>query len=56
MSKAGVKVAIRSMESENVRNLPYNAGFAAAYGMGQDEALRAITLTPAEIFGVQDKM
>lgn len=56
MAKAGVKVAIRSMESENVRNLPYNAGFAAAYGMGPDEALRAITLTPAEIFGVQDKL
>ena len=55
MAKAGVKVAIRSMESENVRNLPYNAGFAAAYGMGTEEALRAITLTPAEIMGVEDR-
>ena len=54
MHKAGVKVAIRSGESENVRNLPYNAGFAAAYGLGKDEALRAITITPAEIFGVSD--
>ena len=56
MHKAGVKVAIRSGESENVRNLPYNAGFAAAYGLGKEEALRAITITPAEIFGVSDEV
>ncbi|MEO1449077.1 MAG: amidohydrolase family protein, partial [Bacteroidota bacterium] len=56
MLKAGVKVAIRSNETENVRNLPFNAGYAAAYGMGKEEALRAITLTPAEIFGVEDQM
>jgi imidazolonepropionase-like amidohydrolase len=55
MAGAGVKVAIRTDESENTRNLPFNAGFAAAYGMGTDEALRAITLTPAEIFGVQER-
>ena len=56
MHKAGVKVAIRTGESENVRNLPYNAGFAAAYGLGQEEALRAVTITPAEIFGVSDEI
>ncbi|MFK7953563.1 MAG: amidohydrolase family protein [Ekhidna sp.] len=55
MQKAGVKVAIRTNDTENVRNLPYNAGFAAAYGMGQKEALKAITIVPAEIFGVSDK-
>ena len=54
MSNAGVKVAIRSGESENVRNLPFNAGFAAAYGLGKDEALRAVTLGPAEMFGIAD--
>lgn len=52
MQKAGVKVAIKSNETENVRNLPYNAGFAAAYGMGREEALRAVTIVPAEILGV----
>ncbi len=52
MVDAGVKVAIRSGESENVRNLPFNAGFAAAYGLGKEEALRAVTLGPAEIFGI----
>ncbi len=55
MQKAGVKVAIRTSETENVRNLPFNAGFAAAYGMGTEEALRAVTIVPAEIFGVGDK-
>ncbi len=56
MAKAGVKVAIRSGDTENVRNLPYNAGFAAAYGMGKEEALRAITIVPAEIMGVADEI
>lgn len=56
MQKAGVKVAIRTNEAENVRNLPYNAGFAATYGMGKEEALRAVTIVPAEIFGVADKL
>ncbi|MBT8189856.1 MAG: amidohydrolase family protein, partial [Bacteroidia bacterium] len=52
MHKAGVKVALRTRETENVRNLPFNAGFAAAYGMGKIEALKAVTIIPAEIFGV----
>jgi imidazolonepropionase-like amidohydrolase len=55
MQKAGIKVAIRTNESENVRNLPYNAGFAATYGMGWKEAFKAITIVPAELFGVSDK-
>ena len=56
MHKAGVKVAIRSGDTANARNLPYNAGFAAAYGLGVDEALRAVTIVPAEIFGVSDRL
>lgn len=56
MQKAGVKVAIRTNETENVRNLPFNAGFAAAYGMGTEEALKAVTIVPAEIFGLADKL
>jgi len=56
MKKAGVKVALRTSETENVRNLLYNAGFAATYGMGREEALRAVTIVPAEIFGVSDKL
>ncbi|WP_018126862.1 amidohydrolase family protein [Balneola vulgaris] len=56
MQKAGVKVAIRSNDTENSRNLPYHAGFAAAYGMGREEALKAITINAAEIMGVGDQI
>lgn len=58
MRKAGVKVAIRSNEdgNGNYRNLPYHAGFAVAYGMSKEDALKAITIVPAEILGVSDKM
>ena len=56
MHEAGVKIAIRTGDTENVRNLPFNAGYAATYGLGKDEALKAITLYPAQIFGVDDKI
>lgn len=56
MHSAGVKVAIRTGGTENVRNLPFNAGYAATYGMGKDEALKAVTIYPAEIFGVADML
>ena len=56
LQAAGVKVAIATGGVENVRNAPYHAGFAANYGMGKEEALKAITINPAEIFGVGDKL
>ena len=56
LQQAGVKVALRTMDAENVRNLPYHAGFAAAYGMGREEALKAITINAAEILGVSDQI
>lgn len=56
MAKAGVKVAIRTNDQENVRNLPFHAAFAAAYGMGKEEAWKAVTITPAEIFGLADQL
>ncbi|HET8866338.1 MAG TPA: amidohydrolase family protein [Gracilimonas sp.] len=56
MAAAGVKVAIVSNDTENSRNTPFEAGYAAAYGMGTDEAIKAITINPAEIFGVADKL
>ena len=54
--KRGVKVAFASFDAHNVRNLPYQAGFATAFGLPYDEALKAITLNPAEIWGVADKL
>ncbi|MFV1884657.1 MAG: amidohydrolase family protein [Balneola sp.] len=54
LHKAGVKVAMISGEIENVRNLSFEAGYAAAYGLGREEALKAVTINPAEIFGIAD--
>lgn len=54
LRQAGVRVAIRTGEAENVRNLPFHAGFAAAYGLGREEALQAVTIDAARIFGVAD--
>jgi imidazolonepropionase-like amidohydrolase len=55
LKKAGVKLAIKTDDGNaNYRNLPYHAGFAAAYGLGKDEALRSITIVAAEIFGVDN--
>lgn len=42
--------------ASNVRNLPYHAATAAAFGLTPDEALKSITLWPAEILGVSDRV
>lgn len=53
LRRAGVQVALSAGgEAFNVRNLKQHAGNAIAYGLSWDEALRAVTLTPAEILGV----
>ena len=54
--KAGVRFAIVSDDASQSRNLPYEAAMAAAYGLPAEAALRSITLSPAEIFGVADRM
>ena len=56
LDKAGVKVAFITRSASDVRNLPYHAGTATAYGLPKDEALKAVTINPAEIFGVADKI
>jgi imidazolonepropionase-like amidohydrolase len=57
---AGVKVAL-SLQGDVAaaaltKNLPYAASQAAAYGLPADEALKAITLYPAQILGVEDRL
>jgi imidazolonepropionase-like amidohydrolase len=54
--KAGVKFAFGSFDNEFSRNLPYQAATAVAFGLPYDEALKAITLTPAQIWGVSDRI
>ncbi|MBW8770915.1 MAG: amidohydrolase family protein [Gemmatimonadetes bacterium] len=62
LAKAGVPVTLignaegGSTDALTARNVRYEAGNAVAYGMEWNAALRAITLTPAEIFGVADQI
>lgn len=57
MQKAGVKFAISTGDGgAEVRDLPYHAGIAGAYGLGKEEALRSVTIYPAQILGVADQM
>lgn len=56
LQKAGVLFAISDDDAQTRgRNLPFNAGTAATYGLTKEEALAAITLNAAKIMGVADK-
>jgi imidazolonepropionase-like amidohydrolase len=56
LKEAGVRFAISTLSGTDARNLPYHAAMAAAYGLGAEEALKAVTLYPAEILGVADRV
>ncbi|MEM6289215.1 MAG: amidohydrolase family protein [Bacteroidota bacterium] len=61
LAQAGVLIALRTEDRmQNYRNLPFHAGFAVAHGqdVGFDRqaALEAITINPARIFGVDDRL
>ena len=44
------------MDDDNTRNLPHHAGVAVAYGLPREEAVRAITLTPARLLGLEREL
>ena len=59
LSKAGVKIAFATYgpgAGGNPRNLPYEAAAAVGFGLPYEEALKAVTLYPAEIWGVGDEL
>ncbi|MBR7800078.1 amidohydrolase family protein [Undibacterium fentianense] len=60
LAKAGVSFCIARAgtddDAPNERNLPYEAAVAAAFGLDPQEALKAITIYPAQILGVADKL
>ena len=56
LQKRGVKIAFASFDAHNARNLPYQAGFAVAFGFPTTKRLKAITLNAAEIWGVADQL
>lgn len=59
LRQAGIRFCIASLDRfgpSNVRNLPYHAAMAVAHGLAYDEALKAVTLYPAQILGVDDRI
>ena len=57
LQRAGVKFSISTGGSgTSVRDLPWQAGIASAFGLPKDEAIKAVTLYPAQAMGVQDKL
>jgi imidazolonepropionase-like amidohydrolase len=61
LHEAGVTFAIRSIgqgpdQATSARNLPFEAAVAVAYGLPETEALRAITIVPAQLLGVADQV
>lgn len=56
LDSAGIRFAIGDAGFWQQRNLPFQAGTAVGFGLRNDAALRAITLSPAEIFGVADRI
>jgi len=59
LQEAGIQFSIASdgrFGASGVRNLPYNAATAVGFGLTEDQAIRSITLSPAEIFGVADRI
>lgn len=60
LRKAGVTLALSvgagGFGAMSTRNLPYHAAQAMAFGLSEDDALKAITLVPAQIMGVADRL
>ncbi|MEM8932400.1 MAG: amidohydrolase family protein [Acidobacteriota bacterium] len=60
LHEAGVRFAIANRGDDdaswNERNLPFHAAMAAAFGLPKDIALRSVTLSAAEVLGVEDKL
>src|SRR5215211_1078195 len=60
LHEAGVRFCIATngqrSEAAHDRNLPYEASMAAAFGLPKDEALKAVTLYPAQLLGVADQL
>src|SRR5207249_7798623 len=56
LAKAGVRFAIGSASTSDSRNLPFDAGNAVGSGLSEEEALKAITLYPAQILGAADRL
>jgi len=54
LAKAGVKFAFSSQSASLAKDLPYHAAKASAFGLDKREALKGVTIYPAQIFGADD--
>jgi imidazolonepropionase-like amidohydrolase len=54
--KAGIQFAFTTGSAASVRDLPWHAGTAAAFGLPKDEALKALTIYPAQILNIADQV
>jgi imidazolonepropionase-like amidohydrolase len=53
---AGVKIAFGTFDIEFMRRLPNEAGQAVGYGLPHEEALKAVTINPAQMFGLDKEL
>jgi len=56
LQEAGVKIAFQTGSIQNLGDLLSQVRVAVEYGLAPDDALRALTINPAEIFGVADQI
>jgi imidazolonepropionase-like amidohydrolase len=57
LAKAGILISFSSGDSPaQGKDLPYHAAKAVAFGLPHEEALKALTINPAKIFGVEDRL
>jgi imidazolonepropionase-like amidohydrolase len=58
LAALGISVSIATFDAMpgGVRNLPYAAGLAVSFGLSHEDALKAITLAPAQAFGVEGEL
>ena len=56
LRQARIKIAFQTGGTGNLGGLVDQARMAVAHGLPQEEALRALTISPAEIFGAADEL
>jgi imidazolonepropionase-like amidohydrolase len=54
--RAGVTVAFQTGGASSIRDLPFEVALTVGFGLDPDEAIKAITLNPAKIWGVSDRL
>ncbi len=56
LAAAGVRIAFRTDSAFDVRNLPYEAGMAVAFGLSEQDAMHALTAGAAEVLGLESEL